>query len=171
MKGTYIGDVVGSVYEFNNIKKEDFMPFLHESAFFTDDSVLTAAVGTGLYMIEELGMTDDDEIVELFPKLYRAYTLSFPGRGYGGHFLCWAQRENAPAYNSCGNGSAMRVSPVAWYAETLEECERLARLTALPTHNHPDGIAGAQATAGAIFLALHGSFGLGDRWLLLSFRM
>ncbi len=156
MKGTFIGDVVGSVYEFHNIKNEDFEPLFGGNAFFTDDTVLTAATGTVLSLTEERGLTKDEEIVALFAETYRKYTLAFPGRGYGGHFLSWAHTPDAKPYNSCGNGSAMRVSPVAWYAKTMEECERFAKLSALPTHNHPDGIAGAQATAGAIFLALHG---------------
>ena len=161
MKGAFIGDIVGSVYEFNNTKKESFKPFFSKNGFFTDDTVLTAAVALALYIVDKGGITNDDDIVSVIENNLWRYTLAWPGRGYGGHYNAWAkahmEQEHVPAYQSCGNGSAMRVSPVAWYAKTLEECEHLAKLTALPTHNHADGIAGAQATAGAIFLALHGA--------------
>lgn len=161
MKGAIIGDVVGSVYEFDNIKNEDFTPIVREDCFFTDDTVLTAAVAMALCQIDQNGITDDAEMVKVFENALWRFTITWRGRGYGGHFAAWAHAhtdgETVPAYNSCGNGSAMRVSPVAWYAKTLEECEHLAELSALPTHNHPDGIAGAKATAGAIFLALNGA--------------
>lgn len=81
----------------------------------------------------------------------------YPDVGYGGRYLDWIENKRREPYNSCGNGSAMRVSPVGWYAKTLEECEKIAELSAEITHNHPDGIAGAQATAGAIFLARNGA--------------
>ena len=92
-------------------------------------------------------------IVPLAKNLRKHY----PGRGYGGKFSRWVHCSDYEPYNSCGNGSAMRVSPVAWVAQTLEECENLAKYSAEVTHNHPDGIAGAQATAGACWLGLHGA--------------
>ena len=171
MKGAIIGDIVGSVYEWNNTKDENFEPLFREDGFFTDDSVLTLAVAAAILKTDRSGPgvpdesfylpTDEtkdkrDRLLETLTHAYRLFTEEFPGRGYGGHFAQWAHTPDAPAYESCGNGSAMRASPVAWYAKTLEECEELAELTALPTHNHPDGIAGAKATAGATFLALHG---------------
>ena len=86
-----------------------------------------------------------------------ALSGQYAGCGYGGRFFEWMYSDDPKPYHSYGNGSAMRVSPVAWFARSLEECERLARLTAEPTHDHPDGIAGAQATAGAVYLARHGA--------------
>lgn len=160
MKGAIIGDIAGSVFEFANTKEENYGPLFMPNCFFTDDSVLTGAIATALQKIDRNNVTDDAGKQETFREMLWQLTLAFPGRGYGGHFKRWAEDQPLPdppgAYNSCGNGSAMRVSPVAWYAKTLAECEHLAELTALPTHDHPDGIAGAKATAGAIFLALHG---------------
>lgn len=164
MKGAFIGDTIGMPYEFNNTNNEDFFPLLSDDATFTDDSVLTAAIAFALCKIhdDEENYRTDEQKVRAFEEALATYTIAFPHRGYGGHFKEWAYSHigneggHIPAYGSAGNGSAMRVSPVAWYAKTIEECEHLAKLTALPTHDDEDGIAGAQATAGAIFLALHG---------------
>lgn len=157
--GAVVGDIVGSVYEFDNIKTKDF-PFIDSGAFATDDSIMTLAILKALVEAVKSGRFDemtDDEWRMAFQNSMREVGEPYPGCGYGGRFLNWMYSENPQPYDSCGNGSAMRVSPVAWFARSLEECERLARLTAEPTHNHPDGIAGAQATAGAAYLALHGA--------------
>ncbi len=157
--GAIVGDIVGSVYEFNNIKTKEF-PFFGKGCFATDDSIMTLAIAEALAEAAEAGRFDgmtDDEWRMAFQNDMREVGKPYPACGYGGRFFDWMYCLDPRPYNSCGNGSAMRVSPVAWFARSIEECERLARFTAEPTHNHPDGIAGAQATAGAAFLALHGA--------------
>lgn len=157
--GAIVGDIVGSVYEFHNIKTKDF-PFFDRNSFATDDSIMTLAIAKALTEGVQAGRFDemsDDDWREAFQHSMREVGRPYPSCGYGGKFLSWMYCDDPKPYNSCGNGSAMRVSPVAWFARSIEECERLARLTAEPTHNHPDGIAGAQATAGAVYLALHGA--------------
>ena len=155
MKGAIIGDIIGSVYEFDNIKTKNFPLWDEKNGFFTDDSVMTIAVMDAL--LHRGSAKNDSMFIQLVEAYMRAWGQAYPGRGYGGHFLEWLLDDNAKPYYSCGNGSAMRVSPVAMAANSLEEAEHLALLTALPTHNHPDGIAGAQASAGAVYLALHGA--------------
>ncbi len=157
--GALIGDMVGSVYEFANIKTKEF-PFWDKDCFATDDSIMTLAIAKALSDAVEDGTFDtktDPEWILAFQSAMREVGRPHPHCGYGGHFRTWIYEDSTHAYNSRGNGSAMRVSAVAWFARSLAECERLAMLTALPTHNHPDGIAGAQATAGAAYLALHGA--------------
>ena len=157
--GALVGDMVGSVYEFHNIKTKDF-PFWDNACFATDDSIMTLAIAKALMDAVEEGCFDtltDDEWRRRFRDNMREVGKPFPGCGYGGRFFEWMYSDDPKPYHSYGNGSAMRVSPVAWFARSLEECERLARLTAEPTHDHPDGIAGAQATAGAVYLARHGA--------------
>lgn len=161
MKGAIIGDIVGSVYEFDNIKTKDF-PFFSKSGYFTDDTVLTVATADALRSLGKAGLdtivaeSDDMAIashqtkqaaVSLFQGAYVAYGLLNPGAGYGGHFMKWLDDKQRAPYYSCGNGSAMRVSPVGLLARSDREAIQLATLTALPTHNHPDGINGAVATA------------------------
>jgi ADP-ribosylglycohydrolase len=150
---------VGSVYEFNNIKTKDF-PLFSKKSFATDDSIMTLAIASALMDAAEDGSFDvktDAEWIASFRDSMRRIGIPYPYCGYGGRFLDWMYSEDPQPYESCGNGSAMRVSPVGWFARSIEECERLARLTAEPTHNHPDGIAGAQAAAGAVFLARNGA--------------
>ena len=146
MLGAIIGDIVGSVYEFNNIKTTDFPLFGDESGF-TDDTVMTIAVGEALM---ESGRS------ESYVRAMKKYGALYPYAGYGGMFLSWLDSSDTKPYNSFGNGSAMRVSPVAWWYATLEMVEQGAEDSAAVTHNHPEGIKGAQATAAAIFLARSG---------------
>ena len=163
MLGAIIGDIVGSVYEFDNIKKTDF-PFFSQRSTYTDDSIMTVAVAEWL-------LTDNDltheKLEGIMVKYAEAY--SFPMGGYGGGFAQWLfHPENLidyktgeiagrrVPYNSWGNGAAMRASSVGWKFRTLEETERVAALSASITHDHPEGIKGAQATAAAIFLARSG---------------
>ncbi len=156
--GAIMGDVVGSIYEFHNIKSKAF-PLFSKRCFFTDDTVMTLAITDVLIDEVSAGRFDtntDEDWRQVFTEYMRRLGRHYPHSGYGGRFKRWLWSEDPQPYNSCGNGSAMRVSPVAYFARSLEECEHLARLTAEPTHNHPDGIAGAQATAGAVYLALHG---------------
>ncbi len=143
MIGAIAGDIIGSIYEWDNIKTTDF-PLFSSQNVFTDDTVLTVAVA--------------DCILHQYnyAEKFREYTMDYPGRGYGGYFLNWAETPDSMPYNSWGNGSAMRVSPVGFASESLSETLKLARTTAEVTHNHPEGIKGAQAVAAAIFLARSG---------------
>jgi len=143
MIGAIAGDIIGSVYEWNNIKTTDFPLFSSEN-FFTDDTVLTVAVADCI--LHGHG----------YAQKFRESTRDYPGRGYGGSFLSWASTPDGMPYNSWGNGSAMRVSPVGFAFEKLRDVLEEARRTAEVTHNHPEGIKGAQATAAAIFLARSG---------------
>ncbi len=146
MLGAIAGDIIGSPYERtgSRIKKKDF-PLFSPNSRYTDDTVLTVAVA--------------DALMHRIPyeKAYRDYYRRYPDAGYGPGFISWARDPNSIPYGSFGNGSAMRVSPVAWMFSTLEEVLSAARESAIPTHNHPEGIAGAQATAAAIFMARTGS--------------
>ena len=142
--GAIVGDIVGSTREWNNVKTEDF-ELLPAGSRFTDDTVMTLAVAEWL-------MTDPSHseraLVECMQRLGRKY----PYVGYGSMFRFWLYTENPEPYNSFGNGSAMRVSPVGLYANSMEEALELARITASVSHNHPEGIKGAQAIAAAIYL-------------------
>jgi ADP-ribosylglycohydrolase len=144
MLGAIAGDIIGSVWEFDDRKPEyDFELFTSESKF-TDDSVLTIALADSI-----LNGTD-------YTKKLKEYFKLYPGRGYGGGFFNWASSDSTEPYNSWGNGSAMRVSPVGWTYNTLEEVLRHAKRSAEVTHNHPEGIKGAQAAAAAIFMSRQG---------------
>jgi len=145
MIGAIIGDIIGSVYEFSNIKTKEF-PFFSKDGSFTDDTIMTIAVADALMN----GGSEDDFInsMKKFGKLYPN-----PTGGYGPKFGGWLFSYDRKPYNSFGNGSAMRVSPCAWFAKSLEEAEELAERSAAVTHNHPEGIKGAKATAAAIYLA------------------
>jgi ADP-ribosylglycohydrolase len=140
MLGAMIGDIVGSVYEWHNIKTTDFILFKNQ-CFFTDDSVLTAATAKAL-------MTDGD-----YTKAYQDFARRYPGRGYGGNFNGWIYLDHPKPYNSWGNGSAMRVSPVGFAFDTVVEVLAEAERSAVVTHNHPEGIKGAQSTALAVLMA------------------
>jgi ADP-ribosylglycohydrolase len=143
MLGAIAGDIIGSVYEAVPIKTPYFYPLFDERARFTDDTVLTVAVADAIL----LGSTYGSKL--------RAYFRFYPYAGYGGNFTRWAMSGRGSPYNSYGNGSAMRVSPVAYAWDTLEEVLVKAKESAEVTHNHPEGIKGAQATAAAVFLARH----------------
>ena len=150
MLGAIIGDIVGSVYEWNNIKTKDF-PLFREDCFFTDDTVMTCAVAEA---IMNGGQKDD------FIDAMKKYGKMYPDAGYGARFSSWINSDNRDHYNSFGNGSAMRVSPCAWVMDCgfcartgmTPSTRELARLSAEVTHNHPEGIEGAMATTDAIFL-------------------
>jgi len=144
MIGAIAGDIIGSVYEWKNIKTKQFVLFSPDCCF-TDDSVLTVALAQSI-------LTGTD-----YTSLMKSYYQRYPDAGYGGFFHQWAQTREARPYNSWGNGAAMRISPVGFAFPTLEEV--LARATdyTAVTHNHPEGIKGARAVAAAIFLARTGS--------------
>lgn len=140
MLGAIIGDVIGSVHEGAATKTKDF-PLFVEGTTFTDDSVLTVAVAE--WILTGRNLVD----------LLHSYTATYPGRGYGGMFHRWARHRVREPYNSFGNGAAMRVSPVGFAFETMEDVLAWSKRSAEVTHNHPEGIRGAQATAVAIYLA------------------
>lgn len=141
--GAVIGDVIGSVFEWNNVKTTEFELF-NPHCEFTDDTVLTIAVADSI-----LNRKD-------FAKTIWEYGRKYPGRGYGGHFVQWLMEDDLKPYGSYGNGSAMRVSAVGFAFQDLETVLKIAKQTAEVTHNHPEEIKGAQATAAAIFLARQG---------------
>ncbi len=140
MIGAIAGDILGSTFEFNRIKTTDF-PLFPEGSRFTDDSVLTVATAFTL-------LTDGD-----YAANYRLFGRLYPVAGYGRNFRRWLEDGTIGPYDSWGNGSAMRVSPVAWAFATETEVLAAAELSAQVTHNHPEGIKGAQAVALAIFMA------------------
>lgn len=154
MYGAILGDIIGSPYEFDchNYKAKDF-PLFSQQSDFTDDTVMTLAVAKAL--LDTRGQ--DDAVIEAaLVRQMQRLGHAFPHRGYGGRFGAWLDADDPQPYHSYGNGSAMRVSPAAWLGDDLAEVLRLARLTAQVTHDHPEGIKGAQATAAAIFLARTG---------------
>jgi ADP-ribosylglycohydrolase len=140
MLGAIIGDIIGSVHEGIDTKTKDFPLFVPRSIF-TDDSVLTVAVADWILTGQDL--TD----------LLQAYYRIYPGRGYGGMFHQWALEKRRTPYNSFGNGSAMRVSPIGFAFDTIEDVLLWAERSSAVTHNHPEGIRGAQATAAAVYYA------------------
>lgn len=154
MLGAFAGDIIGSIYEGYNIKRKDFELFTDMNRF-TDDSVMTAAIAEACCSYEKKGSKRDfkKDCINNMKK----YGLSHINAGYGGTFIKWLLSKSTSPYNSFGNGSAMRVSPVGWTAKSLDEAEELAKISAEVTHNHPYGIAGAQAVAAAIFLLRNGS--------------
>lgn len=155
MLGAIIGDIVGSIYEFDNIKTKDFDLFSNEM-FFTDDTVMTIAVANA---IMEGGKS------QYYLEYMKMWGLRYFDKSYGSSFRKWLtlKLEESKPYNSWGNGSAMRVSPCGWVAkldisieEGIKQTEDLAKMSAEVTHNHPEGIKGAQATAVSIFYMRHG---------------
>ncbi|WP_457558733.1 ADP-ribosylglycohydrolase family protein [Candidatus Harpocratesius sp.] len=150
MLGAIFGDIVGSIYEFKEIPKEKFL-LLNPKAYFTDDTVLTIAVAEFLLTNENL--TNENLIDKNLSDLLQRYGRRYKNCGFGANFRKWMMSSTPQPYNSWGNGSAMRVSPVGFFYSTEEEVIQVAEKTAKITHNHIEGIKGAQATALAIFLA------------------
>jgi len=150
MLGAIIGDIVGSTREWHNVKTEDF-ELLPQGSRFTDDTVMTLAVAKWLM---DYPSHKADSLVRIMQDMGRRY----PNAGYGGMFRRWLNSDNPQPYGSYGNGSAMRVSPVGMYAKSLDEALELARITASVTHNHPEGIKGAQAVAAAVYMQLNEEF-------------
>ena len=155
MYGAILGDMIGSPYEFDKGKKTKDFPMFVEESHFTDDTVMTIAVADAL-----LGVSAEapDEVIcdDIISSMHH-WGKKYPDAGYGGRFRNWLRSGDREPYGSYGNGSAMRVSSVGWLYDTIEETRRIARLTAQVTHNHPEGIKGAEAAASAIFLARIGS--------------
>lgn len=148
MLGAIIGDIVGSRYEFNNIKTKKFKLF-DSNCFFTDDTVMTFAV----YLALESGKKPlENQVIYYMQKLGREY----PNRGYGGTFYWWIYNQDPTPYWSFGNGAAMRISPVVDFAHSLKELKELTYKITCVTHDHPEGLKGAEATAIAIWMAKRG---------------
>ena len=148
MLGALVGDIIGSFYEFHNVKATDFNLFTPFSKF-TDDSVMTLAIAKWL-------TEDEAHTIRYLITCMQGLGRRHPNAGYGGHFDSWLYKENPQPYNSWGNGAGMRVSPVGLYARTLDEALALAALTASVSHNHPEGVKGAQAIAACVFLCKEG---------------
>ena len=144
MIGAICGDIIGSIYERDNIKTTEF-PLFDDDCRFTDDSVLTVALAEAI-------LTGGS-----YETAMRGYFRRYPDAGYGSGFRAWARGEVSGPYRSCGNGAAMRISPVGWAFESLDTVLLKAGEYTAITHNHPEGIKGAQATAAAIFLGRNGS--------------
>lgn len=150
MLGAVAGDIIGSTYEYVELKEYDF-ELLPQGSRFTDDSVMTIAVGFWLAYHHKKRFRKE-QLIGWMQHLGRMY----PDAGYGSSFNCWLWSKNPKPYNSWGNGAAMRVSPVGLFAETLDEALVLAKMSAEVSHNHPEGIKGAQAVAAAVWMAKNG---------------
>ena len=151
MIGAIIGDIVGSRFEFNNRLSKEF-EFFHPSCEFTDDTVMTCAVAQAL-MDSKPDYSDlSEKAVEAMQRIGR----QFPDCGYGARFIDWMFSDDPKPYNSCGNGSAMRISPVGFAARDVEEAKKLSAAVTCISHNHPEGMKGAEATAVAIVMARQG---------------
>ena len=154
MLGAITGDMVGAPYEFDRGSKTKDFPLWVKESNFTDDTVMTVAVAQAL--MDTQGGSDDDILAAVQGSMQR-WGRKYPFAGYGGMFRQWLNMNDPKPYGSFGNGSAMRVSAVGFMYDTLERTREVAALTAMVTHDHPEGIKGAEATASAIFLARKGS--------------
>ncbi len=154
MYGAILGDMIGAPYEFDRGNKTKDFPLFVRKSQFTDDSVMTIAVAEAL-----LNMKDgtQEEVRTAVIHSMQKWGRKYPNAGYGRKFYWWLRDDDPQPYNSWGNGSAMRVSSAGWLFDTLEKTRESARLTAEVTHNHPEGIKGAEATAAAVFMARTGS--------------
>ena len=155
MYGAILGDIIGSPYEFDRGSKTKDVPLFSGRSEFTDDTVMTIAVADAFLPVQP--EMEDEVIRQRVVAKMQKYGRLYPHAGYGGRFRHWLRDRHPQPYNSWGNGSAMRVSSVGWLYNDLETVRRMARLSAEVTHNHPEGIKGAEATASAIFLARTGS--------------
>ena len=162
MYGAILGDMIGSPYEFDMGNKTKEFPLFSGTSTFTDDSVMTLAVADfcmDAQPVENFNDLNEDNISWMKNWLIRGmqrFGKRYPHAGYGGMFRNWLKAKDPQPYGSFGNGSAMRVSAVAWLYHDLETVRNMARLSAEVTHNHPEGIKGAEATAAVIFLARTG---------------
>lgn len=154
MIGAILGDMIGAPYEFDRGNKTKDFPLFSRKSHFTDDSVMTVAVAEAL--ISSYGKSDD-EIKAALVESMQKWGHRYPNAGYGGMFRYWLTTKDPQPYGSYGNGSAMRVASAGWLYDDIETTRHIAKLTAEVTHNHPEGIKGAEATASAIFLARNGS--------------
>lgn len=149
--GAIIGDIVGSVYEFHNIKTKDFS-FFSPNGHITDDSCMTIAVAAAINDWKK----KNGGLSALAVKHMRKIGNKYPDMGYGGQFWQWLNDKNMGPYNSWGNGAAMRISAAGWYGKSISEVKRFSYMVTSVTHDNIEGIKGAEATAVAIFLARNG---------------
>ena len=155
MYGAILGDIIGSPYEFDQGGKTKDFPLFSPDSTYTDDTVMTVAVA-GSFL--DMQFAEDDDVTRDRLVYYmKDWASRYPHAGYGGRFLQWLRSVDPKPYNSWGNGSAMRVSAIGWLFEDLAMTRAMARLSAAVTHNHPEGIKGAEATAAVIYLARNGS--------------
>jgi ADP-ribosylglycohydrolase len=158
MYGAILGDIIGSPFEFDRGSKTKDFPLFFTGCTYTDDSVMTIAVAEALMKAVESGVIEDEsKTKDLLIDSIREWGRKYPNAGYGGRFRGWLKGESREPYNSWGNGSAMRVSSAGWLFNDLETTRKVARWTSEVTHNHPEGVKGAESTASAIFLARNGS--------------
>lgn len=153
MYGAILGDIIGSPYEFDRGEKKKDFPLFSETSHYTDDTVMTIAVAEALLDTEG---QSDEVIQNTLVASMRKWGRQYPNAGYGEMFQNWLKETMPQPYGSFGNGSAMRVSSAGWLGKNLEQTLHLSELTARVTHNHPEGIKGAQAVAVSIFLARTG---------------
>ena len=154
MFGAILGDMIGAPYEFDRGNKSKDFEIFNPKVHYTDDSVMTIAVAEGLM---EAGVDADMATIKReIIKSMKVWGRKYPDAGYGGRFIRWLFSNDERPYNSWGNGSAMRVSSVGWLYDSLERTREVARWTAEVTHNHPEGVKGAESIACAIFLARNG---------------
>ena len=156
--GAIVGDIVGSRFEWLNCKSKDFTLLVgqHEGAepcCFTDDTVMTLAIADAITTWRGGGDNSYGALSSCAIKSMQAFGRRYPNAGYGGSFMAWLQDKTPRPYNSWGNGAAMRVSACGWAGRTLDEVKAMSRAVTEVTHNHPEGIRGAEATAVATFLA------------------
>ena len=154
MYGAILGDMIGAPYEFDQGGKTKDFPLFIAASQFTDDTVMTIAVAEALLDTCE---ADDDTILAALAACMQRWGRKYPNAGYGLRFMHWLQVQDPQPYNSYGNGSAMRVASAGWLFDSLEKTRHIAALTAAVTHNHPEGIKGAEAVASAIYLARTGT--------------
>jgi type I restriction enzyme M protein len=155
MWGAIIGDIVGSRFEFDQGDKSREFELFGKGCYFTDDTVMTAAVAEALM---EVGKDASEEQVKAaLIKYMKKWGQSYPDAGYGARFISWVLSDDPQPYGSYGNGSGMRVSPAGWLYNSLERTREVARWTAEVTHNHPEGVKGAESVAAAIYLARTGA--------------
>ena len=155
MYGAILGDIIGSSFEFDRGDKTKNFELFSKGCGFTDDSVMTIAVGEALLAVGPKAAVK--EIEEAVASNMQDWGGRYPHAGYGGRFRHWLKEKNPKPYGSYGNGSAMRVSAAGWLYDSMERTREVARATANVTHNHPEGIKGAEATASAIYMARNGS--------------
>lgn len=153
MWGAIIGDIVGSRFEHKNYRKKDFMLFTAENRF-TDDSLMTLAVAKALC---RCGRGTEEELRGEVIRCMRIMGSKYPDAGWGFHFARWLHSDDPQPYNSYGNGAAMRVSPVGAYARSEEEVKRLSGIVTGVSHNHPEGLKGAECVAMCVYLANNGA--------------
>ena len=151
MLGAIIGDIVGSIYEFNNIKTKDFKYFFNPQGYFTDDTVMTVAISNALIKAQKGRNLKQEAIIQM-----RKFGRLYPDMSYGTRFQIWLESNHPQPYNSYGNGAAMRISPVAYFAHNIEEVKKFSYEVTAVTHNSTEGIKGAEAVAISIYMALHG---------------